>query len=348
MMARIHLLSTLVTVLGLLVSFSSAATKIRPGADPTIMKVGDMYYSAEAAGTGIFVRRASSLIGLGEDGVDRKQVWTDSNKVGAVWAPQISRDGGRTYIYFTMGQSAAHRMYVIEASEPFGLYSQEKKLNLPDDQWAIDGAHFKYEGQHYFVWSGWKDSTNSQQNLYICKMTSPTQPTGARYLISQPAEPSWEQADGSRINEGPEPILDPEGRLHIAYSANGSWGTKYCIADLRLKKGGNPLQLWDWFKSNGCLFGSYAERMMSGWTPTVQIDGPGHNTWVMPNGEISSSPKGTNRIPFVFHGVPKGTEYKWANRKWFTGSFVWWAGTNYHRGGEHAADDKGYSFKFFE
>ena len=64
------------------------------------------------------------------------------------------------------------------------------------------------------------------------------------------------------------------------------------------------------------------ERMMKGWTPTQQVNGPGHHTWVMPNGEIKDSPKGTNRIPFVFHAVPKGTEYKWRNRKWYTGSFI--------------------------
>jgi len=239
-------------------------------------------------------------------------------------------------------------MYVIEASEPFGSYSKEKKLDLPDDQWAIDGAAFTFEGKRYFVWSGWKNESSSQQNLYICKMSSATQPTGGRYLISQPAEKAWEQADGSRINEGPEPIVDPNGQLHIAYSANGSWGTKYCIADLRLKKGGDPLKVWDWYKSNGCLFGSHQDRMMKGWTATLSIDGPGHHTWVMPNGEITSSPGGTNRIPMVFHGVSKGTEYKWGNRKWFTGSFVWWADTAYSRGGAHAGSDKGYSFRFFE
>ena len=96
------LLSKLVMVLCLLVGLSSAATKIRSGADPTIMKVGDMYYSAEAGSSGIYVRRASSILGLGANDVDRKQVWTDSAKLGAIWAPEISRDSGRTYIYVSL------------------------------------------------------------------------------------------------------------------------------------------------------------------------------------------------------------------------------------------------------
>src|SRR3954447_11395024 len=101
------------------------------------------------------------------------------------------------------------------------------------------------------LYSGWAGATNTEreQNLYICKMSSPTTPTGGRYIISQPRE-SWEKGDDPRINEGPEAIVDPNGQLHIVYSANGSWGSKYCLADLRLRKGGNPTYVCDWYKSN--------------------------------------------------------------------------------------------------
>ncbi|KAK2051528.1 putative alpha-N-arabinofuranosidase 2 [Colletotrichum caudatum] len=327
----------------------AVATKIRGGSDPTVMKVGDTYYSAESADGGIFVRAASSLDGLGDSNVRRERVWSDTNGRGAVWAPEITTDLGRTYIYFSAGEDAAHRMYVISADSPLGTYSAESKLALPDDQWAIDGTFFVFEGAGWFVWSGWQsESENSEQNLYICRMESPTNPIGQRYIISQPRE-SWEQGDSPLVNEGPEAIVDPNGQLHIVYSANGSWGSRYCLADLRLRKGGDPAYVWDWYKSNGCLFGSHQDRMMSGWDATLYIDGPGHHTFALVDGEVSKSPGGTDHIPFMFHGVEKGTPYSWEARSWFTGSFVWWSQTTYSRSnvpGE--TSNAGYSFKFFE
>ncbi|KAK7699501.1 hypothetical protein SLS64_011639 [Diaporthe eres] len=325
------------------------AVKIRGGADPTIMKVGDNYYSAESASGGIWVREATTLEGLGASDVRREKVWSDDAGRGAIWAPEITTDLGRTFIHFSAGESSAHRMYVISADSPLGTYSAESKLDLPDDQWAIDGTFFVFEGLGWFVWSGWaSEANNAEQNLYICRMNSPTEPIGQRYIISQPRE-SWEQGDSPRINEGPEAIVDPNGQLHIVYSANGSWGSKYCLADLRLRKGGDPTYVWDWYKSNGCLFGSHQDRMMQGWDPTLYIDGPGHHTFALDDGEVSQSPGGTNRIPFVFHGVEKGTPYSWEARSWFTGSYVWWSNTAYTRGdvpGDRT--NTGYSFKFFE
>lgn len=167
---------------------------------------------------------------------------------------------------------------VISADSPRGTYSQATKLNLPDDQWAIDGIYFKFEGQGWFVWSGWASTTGPngpEQNLYICHMNTPTQATGARYIISQARE-SWEQTNGNPlVNEGPQVIVDPNGQLHIVYSTNHSWQDYYCLGDLRLRKGGDLTYVWDWYKSNGCLFGSHQELMMAGWDATLYVNGPG-------------------------------------------------------------------------
>ncbi|KAK0750529.1 putative alpha-N-arabinofuranosidase 2 [Schizothecium vesticola] len=334
-------------VLSCLFDFTLAA-RVRDGADPTI-KVGNTYYSAESAGGGIYVRAASSLEGLGAANVRRERVWSDTANRGDIWAPDMSTDLGRTYIHFSSGKDAAHRMYVISADSPLGKYSTETKLALPDDQWAIDGTFFVFEGRGWFVWSGWEsESKNTEQSLYICRMDSPSQPIGKRYIISQPRE-GWEQGDRPLINESPQAIVDPDGQLHIVYSANGSWGNKYCLADLRLRKGGNPEHVWDWYKSNGCLFGSHKDRMMNGWDATLYIDGPGHHTFALTDGDVNKSPGGANHIPFVFHAVEKGKPYSWENRAWFTGSFVWWSKTTYSRTNVPGEpNNTGYSFKFFE
>lgn len=231
------------SILCLLVSSASAgATYVRDGSDPSILKLDGTYYSARADSGKIVVNVASTLAGLTASS-ESHTVWSNPNSLSAIWAPEITMDGGSVYIYFSAGADENHRMYYISASSPTGTYSTEQKLNLPDDHWAIDGTLLMYNNQRYFVWSGWAGTTNVEQNLYICEMNSPTEPTGERYIISQPRE-TWEEGDSPAINEGPEAIIDPNGQLHIVYSANGSWNSKYCLADLRLKSGGDPLYVW--------------------------------------------------------------------------------------------------------
>ena len=121
-------------VLSFFVGTASAYTKIRNGADPSVIKVGDNFYSVESAGGGLWVRQANLIAGLGAQNVVRRQVWSDSNGHGDVWAPEITTDDGRTYIYFSAGRDANHRMYYISADQPLGSYSSESKLNLPNDQ----------------------------------------------------------------------------------------------------------------------------------------------------------------------------------------------------------------------
>ena len=101
-------------------------------------------------------------------------------------------------------------MYVISSAAADSGYTAETQLALPDDKWAIDGTLFTFNGQRWFVWSGWAGDTNVEQNLYIARMSSPTTPTGARYVISQPRE-SWERVVGNPfINESPEADQGPE------------------------------------------------------------------------------------------------------------------------------------------
>ncbi|HEX7308180.1 glycoside hydrolase family 43 protein [Lentzea sp.] len=343
--AVVLVLLTTTTVLGA-PSSGAGPTGLR-AADPSVLRIGSTYVGVQSVDTGIVVRQASSPDGLATATAQR--VWTDTRGLGEVWAPEIVTDGGRFYVYFSAGRGAAHRMYVISSAQAGSGYGAETKLALPGDKWAIDGTLFTFNGQRWFVWSGWAGDTNVEQNLYIARMSSPTTPTGSRYVISQPRE-SWERVVGNPyINESPEAIKDPNGQLHVVYSANGSWSDQYCLADLRLRAGGDPTYVWDWYKSNGCLFGSNAATMMSGWHPTLNVSGPGHNTFVLLNGDIATSPPAGPKFPFLYHAVAKGTPYSWSNRHWYSGTFVWWGSTTYSRANSPGApSDTGFGLKFFE
>ncbi|MEU7906561.1 glycoside hydrolase family 43 protein [Actinoplanes sp. NPDC049118] len=323
-----------------------AQTGIR-AADPSVIRIGTRYVSVQSLNGGIAVRQASSPDTLAA--APARQVWADARNLGEVWAPEITFDGGRYHIHFSAGRGSAHRMYVISSPAADSGYTAETRLVLPDDRWAIDGSMFTHNGQRYFVWSGWAGDTNIEQNLYIARMSSPSATTGGRYIISQPRE-AWERVVGNPfINEGPEPIRDPNGQLHVFYSANGSWSEQYCLADLRLRAGGDPTYVWDWYKSNGCLFGSNRATMMAGWDPTLYVNGPGHHSFVLLNGDINTSPPAGARFPLMYHAVAKGTPYTWANRYWYTGMFLWWANTTYRRANVPGANtDTGFGLKFFE
>jgi GH43 family beta-xylosidase len=325
---------------------ADAAQSIR-AADPSVIRVGGTYIAVQSLNGGIAVRQASSPDGLAA--APARQVWSDTRNRGEVWAPEIVLDGGRYYIYFSAGAGAAHRMYAISSTTPDRGYTAETQIALPDNRWAIDGIPFTFNGQRWFVWSGWAGTTNVEQNLYVARMSGPTTATGGRFVISQPREP-WERVVGNPfINEGPEPVRDPNGQLHVVYSANGSWSDQYCLADLRLRAGGDPAYVWDWYKSNGCLFGSHRATMMPGWDPTLFVNGPGHHSFVLLNGDINTSPPAGPRFPLMYHAVAKGTPYTWGNRFWYTGTFAWWGNTTYSRSSVPGANtDTGWSLKFFE
>jgi hypothetical protein len=111
----------------------------------------------------------------------------------------------------------------------------------------------------------------------------------------------------------------------------------------------DPLYVWDWYKSNGCHFGSNSTSVMAGWDPTLCVNGPGHLSFVLVDGDINTSPPAGPKFPLMFHAVPKANAYSWTNRESFTGSFMWWGTITYNRQNvPGATSDTGWSLKFFE
>jgi len=319
---------------------SAQLTNIR-NADPSVIRDGSTFYSVESDGNNIHVRATSSPDVL--NNAPRTRIWGSKPNV---WAPEILKVGSTFYVYFAAGNLTDQRMYYISSSNPTSEYSSAAPMRLPDDKWAIDGAPFQFNDEWWFVWSGWAGDTNVEQNLYIARMSNPTTVTGARYIISRPRD-RWERSVGNPyINEGPQPIKDPNGQLHIVYSANGSWSTDYCLGDLRLRSGGDPTNARDWYKSNGCLFGAKKSLLMKGSNATLHAKGVGHHSFVLPNGDINASPPSGASFPFMYHGVPNSLKMSWSNRYWYTGTFSWWENSAYCRSPNDCST--GWSLRFFE
>lgn len=316
------------------------------GADPSIIETPEGFVSVESvAGRTLYVRAAPSLAELAD--TRPIPIWRDKEGRGEVWAPEIVRRDGRYQVYFAAGVGSAHRMYVIGSDYPTSGYGKAVEVVLPQDKWAIDGLPFTYQGESYFVWSGWQGDSDLAQDIFIAAMDTEGQVMAPRVIITSPDRP-WENIGNETpaINEGPQPILDPAGQLHIVYSANGSWGTNYCLADLRLKAEADPLDAGAWLSSDGCLFGANPATLAEGGTLAMKAKGVGHPTFVLPDEDALQPGAAGDAMPFVYHGVPAEEQPRnfWAARKWFIGEFQWVPDGHY--GGN--AHDMGWGLVFAE
>ncbi|RIK70323.1 MAG: hypothetical protein DCC67_20810, partial [Planctomycetota bacterium] len=200
--------------------------------------------------------------------------------------------------------NSTHRMYVLEPDNPnpMGSYAFKGQLTPTPDRWAIDGTVLQWNGQLYFIWSGWPGTTDGQQNLYIAEMSNPWTISGSRTLISTPTH-SWER-HGLPINEGPQ-VLMRDGRLHIIYSASGYWTHQYALGRLTYKGSGSLLSASSWTKAPSPVF------MQSG-----EIVGTGHASF-------TESPDGTQSW-IVYHAHHDKNNWQ-DNRDILIQPFTWFA-----------------------
>lgn len=109
-----------------------------------------------------------------------------------------------------------------------------------------------------------------------------------RTIISVPTEP-WERTPYGRTfnvrlssNEGPEQLTSPiTGQQFIIYSAARSDNPDYCLGQLSLVLGGDPMNPNDWTKSNGCVFYQNKREMAYGVGHASFVQSPDLSEWWM-------------------------------------------------------------------
>ncbi len=269
---------------------------IPSGADPWIIKKDGVYYYCHTENNGVAVRKFDSF----EKASSAKSKTVYTAPAGTMysaeyWAPELHYLEGNWYIYVAAddGNNYNHRMYVLKGTseDPTEPFEMVGKITDPTDKWAIDGTVMTYEGKKYFIWSGWEGDENIAQNIYIAKMSTPTEIEGERVLLSTPTE-EWEMrgciGDLPAINEGPVALME-NGLIAIIYSASGSWCDDYCLGQLTFK-GGDIMNPKNWIKENAPVL-SKKEKAY----------GPGH---------CSFTTDEENNLTIVYHAnVVSGTSW---------------------------------------
>jgi GH43 family beta-xylosidase len=263
------------------------------GADPYVIRHEGYYYLTMTSGSSVSIHRARTLEDIHPDdpASDTVLAWDPPNDTPYghdVWAPELHWLNGKWYIYVAAsdGVDANHRMHVLErdAADPFGPFVYKAEIEVPTDRWAIDGTVLEWEGETYFIWSGWATATGGQQNLYIAEMSNPWTLSGDRALLSTPTQ-SWER-HGLPINEGPQ-ILIHNGQLHIIYSGSGFWTHEYALGRLTYEGTGSLLDRNNWTKA-----------LQPAFQKTAEVVGTGHASFTV-------SPGGDEHwIVYHAHGSP--------------------------------------------
>lgn len=246
------------------------------GPDPWVIKKDSFYYYTNTTGNSVRVWRTKTMSKL--SGAYTQTIWSkpaSGPNSQNVWAPEIHLIDGKWYAYYTAGASAdlsTQRLFVLENSsaDPLsGTWTDRGKISDPAaDYFAIDATVLQYNNTRYLIWSGHASATDNNQRLYIAEMANPYTLATSRVLISSPTY-SWEMIGAPpAVNEGPEILMNPNGRIFLIYSASGCWTDDYALGLMTLKDGGDPLNASNWVKSAQPVF----TKNVNG-----QAFGPGHN-----------------------------------------------------------------------
>ncbi len=241
------------------------------GPDPWVVQKNGVFYYTFTQGSKLVLIQTKNLSELAS-GL-RKDIWTPpANQAYSknIWAPELHEINGKWYFYFAAddGANANHRMYVLENSSPDpmqGSWVLKGRVSDPSNLWAIDGTVLNYKGELYMMWSG-GNAGAPPQNIYIAKMSNPWTITGDKVMIATPNY-DWEKK-GNPINEGPQVLFNPDGRVFVIYSGSGYWSDGYCLGLLSLKNNGDPMNPGDWTKNPQPVFSMLASS---------KAYGPGHN-----------------------------------------------------------------------
>ena len=265
--------------------------------DPSVTKVGDTYWAtATTSNWGpIFpLLTSKNLVDwqlVGHVFPEQRPAWADYY----FWAPEISQDGGRTYVFYTAHKKGGNLCVgVASADQPAGPYRDHGPLvGQPDG--SIDGFPVRDEkGRPYLLWK--EDGNSVQQPTPIWAQELNAERTA---LIGEKKEllrntAAWE----GNLVEGPG-VVRHGGYFYMFYAGNGccGHGCTYATGVARAK---NLLGPWEKYAQNPILLKNET------WTC------PGHGTAIEKDGRW-----------FLLHHAYQTGSFENVGRQGVLSEFTW-------------------------
>ena len=224
---------------------------VNEGHDPWVIKKDNVYYYCFVKNNKIMISRSESLLNIGKV-IPIHIVIPDEEKYQNIWAPELHFIKDVWYVIFASGKTlsdennkyAKHRIRVISCSKPMGVYSAP--FTLTTTHYAMDGTFLVRNNEWFLIWSGQPEGRNNKQVLYISRVVLTHDSINLSDIPVEISEPhyDWEKkgaqsADGKvhelpEVNEGPQVLYAPNNpnKIHIIFSASGSWTNDYCLGRL--------------------------------------------------------------------------------------------------------------------
>ncbi|AWN24485.1 glycoside hydrolase [Deinococcus irradiatisoli] len=249
-------------------------------ADPFVLRAGNAYYAygtgPRQAGERVFeVLRSEDL-----------QEWTSLGGAleplpGAAqdyWAPEVAAEGGRFYMYYSVGQGDQHhQLRVAVAEHPQGPFQDSGVVLTPDEPFAIDPSPFRDEdGQWYLYFA--RDVLEGERvgtSLAVMPLSDMLTPGGpittvlrasADWQLYARQRPMYGRTLDWHTLEGPF-VVRRNGLYHCFYSGgawtNDTYGVGHAVAE-------HPLGPWREPQAGPVV-------LRSG---VADLIGPGHNSLI--------------------------------------------------------------------
>ena len=251
---------------------------VRQRADAQIFRHADgLYYMMASVPEydRLVIRRAPTIAGLSS--AEEVVVWRRPAKgklAGHIWAPELHHMDGRWYIYFAAGDEGDvfHiRTYVLESAARDPFDPAWKLLGQLETPWAtfnLDSTVYEHRGTRYLLWAQREPGIETNSNLYIAPMASPTTLARAPARLTVPTLP-WE-IQGFKVAEGAA-VLNRNGRLFLTYSGSAT-DARYAMGMLTADEDADVMDPRSWTKSPTPVFSTSA---------ATGVYGPGHNSFTV-------------------------------------------------------------------
>jgi len=221
--------------------------------DPSVIRVGDDYWATATSGNWspeFPIMHSRDLVNWEAVGAvfPKPPAWVGSD----FWAPEMSQDGGRFYVYYTgRKKNGPLCVGVATADKPFGPYTDHGALVCQDDG-SIDPMTVRDEkNERYLIW---KEDGNSREQptlLWAQKLSEDgTKLVGGKKELFRNDAKSWEGG----VVEGAF-VLRRGDWFYLFYSGNACCGRR-CNYALGVARSRKLLGPWEKNPANPILKGN--------------------------------------------------------------------------------------------